>query len=223
LKIDTFVYTMIQSVSMDRKNLTRKDREAIRHIRNCLVHHGRSPSVRELMRALDYNSPRSAALVLDRLMAAGTLMRRPDGTLRILKDPTDAVTNPQTVEVPLVGSVACGTPIFAQENIEAMIPISNRFVRSGSRYFLLKTLGDSMDEAGIDDGDLVLVRQQSTARNGDLVVALIDDNATVKEFHHSGTTIILKPKSRNKKHQAIILTQDFLVQGIVTRIIKNFQ
>src|SRR5437868_5688618 len=110
-------------------NLKDKDRKAIRHIRNWLVHHGRPPSVRDLMRALKYSSPRSAALVLERLTKAGIVRRRPDGSLQLLKDLTDQVTNPQTVEVPLVGSVACGVPIFAEENIEAMIPVSKNFAR----------------------------------------------------------------------------------------------
>jgi len=207
---------------MKPKDLNIKDREALRYIRNSLVSKGRSPSVRDLMRALKYHSPRSAALVLERLIKTGVVMRRPDGNLRLLKDPIDQESNPQTVEIPLVGSVACGNPILAEENIEAMIPISKGFTRSGKRYFLLKTKGDSMDLAGIEDGNLVLVMQQSTANNGDLVVALIDDNATVKEFQHSGDAILLKPKSRNKKHRPIILTEDFKVQGIVTKTIKNF-
>jgi repressor LexA len=203
-------------------NLKDKDREALRHIRNWLVHRGKSPSVRDLQKLLKYNSPRSAALILDRLIEAGIVKRRPDGSLQLLKDPADQATNPQTVDVPLVGSVACGIPIFAEENIEAMIPVSKNLAHPGSRYFLLRAVGDSMNSAGIEDGDLVLVRQQPTAENGDLVVALIDDNATVKEFHRGDDAVILKPRSRNKKHQPIILTEDFQVQGVVIRTIKNF-
>jgi repressor LexA len=199
-----------------------KDREALRHIRNWLVHHGRSPSVRDLMRALKYNSPRSAALVLERLIKAGVVKRRPDGNLQLLKDPEAESVNPQTVDIPLVGSVACGVPIYAEENIEAMIPVSKNLARPGNRYFLLRAVGDSMNLAGIDDGDLTLVRQQATANNGDLVVALIDDKATIKEFHHAGDAVILKPKSRNKKNQPIILTENFQVQGVVVKTIKNF-
>ena len=79
-----------------------------------------------------------------------------------------------------------------------------------------------MNMAGIEDADLVLVRQQSMANNGDVVVALIDDEATIKEFNHTGDAVILKPKSRNKKHQPIILTENFQVQGVVIKTIKNF-
>lgn len=206
---------------MDESSLKIKDREAVRHIRNWLVHQGRSPSVRELMKLLKYSSPRSAALVLERLTRAGVVKRRADGSLQLLKDLDSPVTNQQTVDIPLVGSVACGIPIFAEENIEAMIPVSKDLARPGDRYFFLRAIGDSMNLAGIEDRDLVLVRQEVTAKNGDFVVALIDDDATIKEFNHVGNAVVLKPKSRNKKHQPIILTENFQIQGVVVRTIKN--
>ena len=84
---------------------------------------------------------------------------------------------------------------------------------------MLRAFGDSMNKAGINDGDLVLVRQQQTAENGDKVVALIDDEATIKEFHHEGDMIILKPQSTNSKHRPIILTWDFKIQGVVEKVI----
>jgi repressor LexA len=207
---------------MNSKTQQIKDREALRHIRNWLIHRGKSPSVRDLQKLLKYNSPRSAALVLERLMKSGIIRRRPDGTLQLVKDPAAENMNPQTVDIPLVGSVACGMPIFAEENIEAMIPVAKSLARPGSRYFLLRAVGDSMNLAGIEDGDLVLVRQQITAESGDLVVALIDDEATVKEFHRSDDMVVLKPRSRNKKHQPIILTEDFQIQGVAIKTIKDF-
>ena len=207
---------------MKASDLNAKDREAIRHIRNSLMHHGRSPSVRDLMKALKFSSPRSAALVIERLTKAGIVKRRSDGALQLLKDLETDAMNPQTVDIPLVGSVACGIPIIAEENIEAMIPVSKSLAKPGSRYFLLRAVGDSMNLAGIDDRDFVLVRQQPTAKNGDLVVALIDDAATIKEFYRAGDAVVLKPKSKNKRHQPIVLTEDFQVQGIVVKTIKNF-
>lgn len=216
-KNNTIAYTSY----MVEKSFKPKDREALRHIRNWLVHHGRSPSVRDLMKILKYRSPRSAALVLERLAKSGMIKRRPDGSLQLLKDLDGQEANAQTVDVPLVGSVACGIPIFAEENIEAMIPVSKSLARPGNRYFLLRAIGDSMNLAGIEDGDLVLVRQQVAANDSDLVVALIDDDATIKEFHHGGDTVILKPKSKNKKHQPIILTESFQIQGVVVKTIKR--
>ncbi len=188
---------------------------AFRHIRNSFAHLGRGPSVRELATALGYRSPRSAAIILERLEKQGLLDRRADGKLQILRSPPDDVDHAQTVEVPLVGVAPCGSPLLAEENTDAMIPVSTRLARSPHRYFLLHAKGDSMTEAGIPDGNLVLVRQQSTARDGDVVVALIDDEATIKEYRRSGEAITLRPKSKNPKHKPIILTRDFLVQGVV--------
>lgn len=125
----------------------------------------------------------------------------------------------QTIKVPLLGSVACGNPIFAEENIEAYIPVSTQIIKQSNKYFILKASGNSMNEAGINDGDLVLVRQQQVANDRDLVVALIDDEATIKEYHKKQDMIILKPKSNEPTHQPIILTEDFRIQGVVETVI----
>jgi len=194
--------------------MTPVELKAIRHIRNSLVHHGHAPTVRELQRALGYGSPRSASLILSALISKGVLKRRPGGAMQLIHDPEEDVSNARTVDVPLVGTIACGAPILAEENIEAMVPVSKSFIRSGHRYFLLRAKGDSMTGANIKDGDFVLVKQQPTAENGNIVAALIDDEATLKEFHRSGDAVILKPKSHNKKHQPIILRGDFQVQGV---------
>lgn len=131
----------------------------------------------------------------------------------------DSITNAHTIKIPLLGTIACGTPIFAEENIEAFIPVSDKFVKPSNRYFILRASGDSMNDAGINDGDLVLIRQQQIAQNGDKIVALIDDEATIKEFYNNGNMIILKPRSKNSKHQPIVLTNDFRIQGIVETVI----
>lgn len=195
--------------------LTERELEAFRAIRNSLIKRGRPPSVRELMTDLGYRSPRSAAILIDKLIQKGFLRRKSDGILQLLAEPELNQDHAQTVNVPLVGSVACGSPILADENIEALIPVSTKIARPPHQYFLLKVKGDSMDECQIYEDDLVLIRQQATAENGDLVVALIDTEATVKEFHRSRNTIILKPRSTNRSHQPIVLTADFQIQGIV--------
>ncbi|MCF6167088.1 transcriptional repressor LexA [Lutibacter sp.] len=125
-----------------------------------------------------------------------------------------------TVEIPLIGSVSCGLPIFAEENIEAQIPVSTKLIRKSANYFLLRAFGDSMNKKGINSGDLLLIKQQQVAESGDLVLALVDDDATVKEFINNGDTIVLKPHSSNPKHQPIILTSDFRIQGVVENIIS---
>ena len=111
-------------------------------------------------------------------------------------------------------------PIFADENIEAEISISVEMIKRGYKYFLLRAEGDSMDEAGINNGDLLLVKQQQNAENGDRILALIDEEATVKEYNKIGGMVILKPKSSNKTHQPIILTENFRIQGVIQNVIK---
>lgn len=194
-----------------------KELEAIRIIRNYLMHHGTIPSVRKLQFELGYKSPRSAAIILDNLTNKGVLEKSENGVLKLLlyEGPREVNNRAETVDVPLLGTIACGTPIFAEENIKAYVPVSVKLAKPTNKYFLLKARGDSMNKKNINDGDLVLVKQQFTAENGDNVIALIDDEATIKEFQHKGDTIVLRPKSTNKKHQPIILTSDFQIQGIV--------
>jgi len=208
---------------MDKATLTQKEIEAIRHIRNWLVHKGRTPSVRELMGALGYKSPRSAQDILEQLGNKGFIKKLGTGDYQLVKNLDFNSLHAQTVDVPLVGIVACGTPIIAEENIEGFIPVSISLARPGSRYYLLRANGDSMDKAGINDGDIVLVRQQSIADSGDKVVALIDNEATIKEYHPVKGAIVLKPQSTNKKHQPIILTDDFQIQGVVVATVPNFE
>lgn len=206
---------------MNNQLLSNRELEAIRQIRNSLMHRGRMPSVREMMTSLGYRSPRSASVLMKKLMSKRILRRKPNGSYRLVDNLHDDTMRAQTVDIPLVGTVACGTPVLAEENIEGMIPVSTKLAKSPHRYFLLKAEGDSMNEKGINDGDLVLVRQQLTAHNGDMIVALVDDEATIKEFYRLGDIIILKPKSTNKQHKPIVLTKDFQVQGVVVTAIPN--
>lgn len=203
-------------------NLSDKEVEAIKLIRNFLLHQGRTPSVRELMHGLNYKSPRSASVLFNMLEEKEILKKKTDGSFQIIDFviPEGFGSRAQTVKIPLLGSVACGIPIFADENIEAEMSISIEMIKSGYKYFLLRAEGDSMDEAGINNGDLLLIRQQQDAENGDRILALIDDEATVKEYNKSGSMVILKPKSTNKTHQPIILTSDFRIQGIVEEVIS---
>lgn len=207
---------------MENSKLTAKELEAMRQIRNWLAHSGRTPSVRELMAELGYKSPRSAQDIIEKLEEKGYLRRRETGVIQLLKDPDLESTHAQTLDVPLIGMVACGSPIFAEENIEAMIPVSTSLVKKSAKYFILRAVGDSMDLAGIEDGDLVLVRQQETGEDGDKVVALIDDSATIKEFYKTDEVVVLKPKSSNPAHKPIILSENFRIQGVVTNVIPNF-
>ena len=135
--------------------ISSKELEAIREIRNFIMHVGRIPSMRELMSSLGYRSPRSASLIVNKLIGKGVLRRKNDGGLQFVKSIGDDTTRAQTVDVPLVGVVACGAPMLAEENIQAKIPVSIKLARPPHRYFLLKAKGDSMNQKGIGDGDFV--------------------------------------------------------------------
>lgn len=207
---------------MEAKKLTKKQLAAIRHIRNTFVHSGRAPSVRELQQALGYRSPHSAAFLIGQLVKAGVLGKNDAGVLRLLKDPVEQSDRTQTIDLPLVGTASCGPLMLAEENIEAMIPVSKAVAKPGYKYFLLKAGGDSMNKAGIKNSDILIIRQQPTADEGDIVVALVDDEATIKKIHYDKDVIILKPESKNKKYKPIILADDFKIQGVVISVLSNF-
>jgi len=199
--------------------LTEKELEALRLIRNRIVNAGHPPSIREIMNHLGYSSPRAASYILEKLESKGFISRPGRGQIRLRKEKPGTASHAKTLNVPLIGSVPCGTPVFAEENIEGVFPVSTKLARKPHRYFLLRAIGDSMNLKGIQDGNLVLVRQQPSAENGDRVVALIDEEATIKEFHRTSNAIVLKPRSTNKRHQPIILTDDFQILGVVQTVI----
>lgn len=206
---------------MSKKELKEKELEAFRFVRNAIVHEGYSPSIRDVQDELEYKSPRSALLIINSLIEKGWLIRKENGDLQVRKDLVETESHARTVELPLVGSVSCGSPVLAEENIEAYIPVSKSIISTGDSYFLLRASGDSMDQAGIDDGDVLLIKQQSTADNGNKVVALIDEDATVKEYHRENGFVVLKPRSSNKDHKPIVVSNGFSIQGVVVATLPD--
>ena len=199
-------------------NLSEKDKRAFAFIRKQIINYGKSPSLREINEVTGGKSPRSASLVVDRLVEAG-LITRSNRDLVLAK--THSGNSVNTVDVPLVGSVSCGGPMLAEENIQTYIPVSTALAKTGSTYFFLRATGDSMNLAGINSGDLLFIRQQETAEDGDKVVALIDDEATVKFFEKGSDTIVLRPKSTNKEHRPIVLTDNCVIQGVVVAVLPS--
>lgn len=206
-------------------SLTRKQLEFFEKLLEHRRREGIPPTVRELQEECGFRSPRSVLQFLNALEEAGYIKRvRGARNIRILRAPPmdpDA-GRARTVQVPVVGRVAAGSPILATENIEEYVPVEVRLARPPGPYFLLHVVGNSMNRAGIKNGDLALVRQQNTAQNGDKIVALIDDAATIKEFHRTEEAVVLKPCSSEAKHRPIILTTDFLVQGVVVATIPGW-
>ena len=186
---------------------------------NSYVQNRRQPSLNILLKIATILDVESSELIDDNNVENGNT--KYSGNLhseQTVNRPESSYT--KTVKIPVLGNVSCGSPFFAEENIETYIPVSDRFMKTSYNYFILRASGDSMDDAGINDGDLVLIRQQQTAYNGDRVVALIDNEATIKEFYHKGNMVILRPRSKNSKHQPIILTEDFRIQGVVEQIMQ---
>lgn len=202
--------------------LSENDKRVYALIRNRIVHGENTPTLAEINAVTGKSSPRSAVLALERLERAG-LIRRHGRKVRLVSAGLEDNKSVSTVSVPLVGSIAAGAPVLAEENIEAMIPVTTALARPGSKYFLLRVVGDSMDQSTvngikIEDGGIVLVRQQSTADNGDKVVALINDEATVKIFDQKNDMVILRPKSSNPNHKPIVL-DDCIIQGVVVAVL----
>lgn len=197
-------------------NLSDKDKKAFALIRSKIIHYGESPSLREINGVTGGKSPRSASLVVDRLIEAGLIKKSGRALILVNSQPSNSVN---TVDVPLVGAVTCGMPMLAEENIQTYISVSTELARKGSTYFLLRAMGDSMNLAGINTGDLLLIRQQETAETGDKVVALINDEATLKSFERVAGAVVLRPKSSNKSHKPIVLTDNCQIQGVVVAVL----
>lgn len=124
-----------------------------------------------------------------------------------------------TVLLPLLGTVAAGAPIFADEDIQEYIPVPKMVINNQQDGFLLKVKGDSMKDANILAGDLLICQLQPTAKNGDIVVAVIDGEATVKRYFHEGHRVKLQPE--NRKYKPIYLESDFVINGKVTGLIRT--
>ena len=176
--------------------------------------HGYPPSVREIAQAVDLKSPSTVHFHLKGLREAG-LITQAEGKTRAISI-TDGAHNRRD-QVPLLGYVAAGSPILAQENIEEYLTFDTGGLTG--EHFALKVRGESMLEAGILPGDLVVVHQQQTVRNGDIVVALIDDSATVKRFFKRDGHIILHPE--NERLSDIVL-DDVVILGKVTGLMRKY-
>lgn len=200
------------------KNTRDKDIKALKLIRNTFIHNGIGPSLREINEVTGGKSPRSASLILDRLEKDG-FIKRANG--KIISIAFEKPTSISTVDIPLVGAVPCGAPMLAEQNIETYIPVSTALAKNGSKYFLLRATGDSMNQAGINDGDILLIRQQQIADSGEKVVALIDEEATVKILEKKDGVVILRPKSSNTSHKPIILSNNCQIQGVVVAVLPS--
>lgn len=203
--------------------LTSKQREILEYIERHLLSKGYPPSVREICEAVGLKSTSTVHGHLQRLERKGYIKRdqtkpRAIGVLEG-SDSDNVIPFPhkEVAEVPIIGKVTAGEPVLAQENFEDNFPVPISFIDQGV-YFMLKIQGNSMIEAGIFDNDYVLVRQQSDARNGEYVVALLDDSATVKTFYQEKDKIRLQPENKELKP---IYAEQVEILGIVKGVFRK--
>jgi len=212
--------------SKNVKPLNEKQRRILEFLKQQIEEKGYPPSVREICSAMGYKSTSTVHGYIEQLQKNGYLQKDPTKprALKIIdndsapKKDMDYYTRKELVDVPVVGKVTAGLPILATENIEDTFPLPVELVQN-STAFMLRVQGDSMVEAGILDRDYVLVKQQSVASNGEIVVALIDDEATIKTFYKEKDHIRLQPQ--NKYYEPIIVKGNVTILGKVIGVFRK--
>ncbi|MCX7709642.1 MAG: transcriptional repressor LexA [Clostridia bacterium] len=212
-----------------QNKLSEKQQLIIDFVNSQVEEKGYPPSVREICKAVGFKSTSTVHAYLEKLEKEGLIHKDPTKprALKVVGQSRTApvrniesyVSRKELVDVPIIGKVTAGQPILAVENIEDTFPLPVNFVQN-STAFMLKVQGDSMIEAGIFDRDLVLVKQQATALNGDIVVALIEDEATVKTFYKEKDHIRLQPE--NQYLDPIIVRDNVSILGKVIGVFRMF-
>ena len=202
---------------MSQGRITEKQKEILEYIKETILKKGYPPAVREICEAVNLKSTSSVHSHLETLEKNGYIRRDPTKprTIEILDDDF-ALTRREMVNVPLIGTVAAGVPILAQENIESYMPFPAEMLPNKD-IFMLRVKGESMIEAGILNGDQVIVSSQSTAENGEMVVALVDDSATVKTFYKEDGHYRLQPQNSSMEP---IIVDDVQILGKVIGLFR---
>lgn len=207
---------------MNYEGLSDKQVKILQYIKNELTLRGYPPSIREICKAVGLSSTSSVHAHLNTLEEKGYLKKGTNKRRALeLIDIDDICCNlpkKEIVNVPIIGTVTAGAPILAVENVEDTLPISIDFVGNKDSY-VLKVKGESMIEAGILNGDMVIVNSQNTAKNGDIVVALIDDEATVKTFYKEKDHIRLQPQ--NSSMDPILIKNPYIL-GVVKAVVRKY-
>ena len=204
---------------MAQGKISKKQEEILEYIKSQILERGFPPAVREICEAVNLKSTSSVHSHLETLEKNGYIHRDPTKPRAIeIIDDNFNLTRREVVNVPMIGHVAAGEPILAVENIESYFPIPAEFMPN-EQSFILKVKGESMINAGICDGDSVLVKQCNTAKNGDMVVALVDDSATVKTFYKEDGYIRLQPENDNMDP---IIVDDCSILGKVFGVFRFF-
>ncbi len=205
---------------MQKGKITAKQQEILEYMKSEIVNKGYPPAVREICGAVHLKSTSSVHSHLETLEKNGFIRRDPTKprAIEIIDDDFN-LSRREIISVPVIGSVAAGEPIFADQNIESYMPVLPEDMPDG-QAFMLRVKGESMVNAGIFDGDRVLVKKQESAENGDIIVALVEDAATVKTFYKEDGHFRLQPE--NDTMQPIIL-DDVTVLGKVTGLFRIYK
>lgn len=205
---------------MPKGKITSKQQEILDYIKAQIVGKGYPPAVREICEAVSLKSTSSVHSHLETLEKNGYIRRDPTKprAIEILDDDFNLARR-EVVNVPVIGDVAAGEPIFAEQNIESYMPMLPEDMPAGEA-FMLNVKGNSMINVGIYDGDRVLVKKQDTAENGDIVVALVDDSATVKTFYKEDGHFRLQPEN---DEMAPIIVDDVSVLGKVAGLFRIYR
>ena len=198
--------------------ISKKQQEILAFLKSEILSHGYPPTVREICDAVHLKSTSSVHSHLESLEKNGYIRRDPTKPRAIeIVDDAFNITRRDVASFPLVGQVAAGIPILATENIESYFPVPADYL-PGNPAFMLRVKGNSMINAGINSGDLLLVEEKNTAENGDIVVALIDDSATVKKYYREKDYVRLQPE--NDEMDPIIVKSDLKIVGKVFGVLR---
>ena len=216
----------MEKFNENRKEMTARQEEIYEYIKKYSKENHMPPTVREIGNHFDISSTNGVRSILAALIKKGYINRSPrlSRGIEIVNTKEDSAAKEapsNTIEIPIVGRVAAGTPILAVQNLEGTVTIDRDFLACRSDVFALRVKGDSMINAGIFDGDLIFARQQKTADLGEIVVAQIDNEATVKYYHPSSDHVELRPA--NPKYKPIIVNdkKDFSIAGRVIGVMRS--
>lgn len=195
-----------------------KQSEIYNYIKDQVQLKGYPPSVREICEAVGLKSTSTVHGHLERLEKKGFIRRDPTKprAIELLKD---NVIRKELIDIPIIGKITAGIPILAVENVEDTFTIPLNFTKTNNELFMLKVSGSSMIEAGILDGDLAIIEKVNTATNGDIVVALIDNEATIKRFFKEKGYIRLQPENST---MSPIIVEDCSILGILAGIYRKY-
>lgn len=194
---------------MEKGKISAKQQEILDFIKSEIINRGYPPAVRDICEAVHLKSTSSVHSHLETLEKNGYIRKDPTKPRAIeILDEEFNMARKEMVNIPVVGTVAAGIPILATENIESYIPMPSEMLPNASnhKFFILNVKGDSMINCGILNGDQIIVEQQETAANGEIIVALVDDSATVKRFYKEDDCIRLQPE--NDRMDPIIIPSD---------------